>query len=285
MPDNPMLALLRDCQIQVLSGLWVVGAALLIFASMGYASGRVLRRMPDFPEKAAMLRGARWGALVMTGLMLLQLGIVLLGMQFALMMLSGSVAKAVFWAGLGVFLLRFRLESDGMTFGLQYWRHRKQAPDKLIEDWRKRQTRVERYNRICLYCWPVLCGLWLAIGGWGYWHFDRSFVAAVSDERLGMALKQELNDPRVVKVMPMHAHFEGPLYPLITYVLPQTSVQQGWQIARQTQRILAQRSERLAMSIYVRPEHGHVLARATYVPFGMTLPAGGERQHPHPRKW
>jgi hypothetical protein len=242
--------------------------------------------MPDFPEKAAMLRGARWGTPAVVSLALLSLAVMCLGANFGLAMAGIGLGKALFWTGFAVFMHRFRLESDGALVGGQYWlRYRRLGAEKWLEDWRARQPKVERYNRILAYWWPVLIALWLGIGAWGYWDFDRLITGMAADERLGATLQQELGDARIVHVVPMHSSFEGPIYPLHVNVATGTTALQGAQLAKRTRSLLAIRGEKDAWRIVVRPEYGHTLARVTYIPPGVTLPPGIGKPHPRPRKW
>lgn len=284
--SESMSELTRSWQEMLLPWLWTVGAAAIIFGAMGYASWRALRVMPDFPEKAAMLRGAKWGGLAIIALSILTTGVALLCAGCGLVVASLGLAKALLWTGFAFLLHRFQLESDGILVGGQYWlRYRRSDPGKWLEDWRSRQPKAQRYYRIMIFVWPVLILGWLSMAAWGYWHFDRMFLASTADDRLGIALKQELGDARVVEVAPMAATFEGPLIPLNVYVAPDTEAETGRQLAERLLQILAERRDGNAWRIRVRPKFGHVLAQRLYAPPGVVLPPGIERQTPRPRDW
>ncbi|MHB8996016.1 MAG: hypothetical protein ACYC63_12290 [Armatimonadota bacterium] len=275
----------RALQSGLLSGLWPAAVGVAFFAILGYVSWRVLREMPEFPEKTAMLRGASWGAPAFAGLLAISFGVMWFGTGVGLMMTAFGLGKAIFWTGFALFMHRFRLESDGLVVGASFLvRYRRLGWEKWLEDWRKGQVKVQRYNRILVFWWAVLILLWLAFAGWGYWRVDRDMLAFAADERLGMALKQQLGDPRMVEVVPMRWGFEGPLYPLKVGVTSATTPEQGKQLAEQTRQLMARRGERSAMAIYVRPSHGHTLAKLTYAPPGMVLPEGIEKRRPRPRR-
>jgi hypothetical protein len=276
---------IQTWQSGLLSGLWAAAVAVGFVAILGYASWRVLWDTPEFPEKAAMLRGAKWGASAFAGLLAITFGVMWFGSAVGLSMTGFGVGKALFWTGLALFMHRFRLESDGLVVGASFLvRYRRLGWEKWLEEWRKGQVKAQRYNRILAFCWAVLILLWLAFAGWGYLRVDRETLAIAADERLGMALKQQLGDPRVVEVVPMRWCFEGPLYPLKVEVTSVTTPEQGKQLAEQTRQLLARRGERSAMAIYVRPSHGHTLAKLTYAPAGVVLPEGVEKRHPRPRR-
>lgn len=276
----------RDWLNGLQPALWSLGGAVVVFGAMGYASWRILRRMPDIPEKAAMLRGAKWGGLAITGLAALCVCAVRLGAQLGLMLSSFCVAQALFLAGMWVFIYRFTLESEGVFAGVNWWlRYRQKGWDRCLEERRKKRQKLARSNRVLSYVWLCIIGAWLASAGSGYWHLDRMFVACAADEQLGLALKQELNDRRVVEVSPRRADFEGPLIPLNVYVTPDTSVDAGQRLSERLVQVLAGRRDRNVWRIRVRPKFGNILARKLYVPPGVTLPRGIEQQPAHPRKW
>jgi len=253
---------------------------------MGYASLRALRNFPEFPEKAAMVRGAKWGGLAFAGLVALAFGVMWLGTSHGLSMLSFGVSMGVFWAGFVTLIHAYETESNGVFVAVQYWSsYRRRGPEQWVEDWRARRAKFQRLNRVLVFVWVLLIAGWLSAGVWGYWDFDRGFLALAADARLGRELQQELNDPRVVEVVPMHGTFEGPLIPLHVYVTAGTSSEAGQRLAEQLRQALARGGERNAWRIVVRPKYGHTLTRATYAPPGVTLPPGAERQHPRPRRW
>lgn len=285
MPDS-MVEATRQWRDALLPAVWSGGVASAFFVAIGWTSLRALRRFPDFPEKAAMLRGAKWGGLAFTGLVVLSFGIMWLAAGYGLCMAGVGIGKAVFWIGFAVSLHRYRFEGDGLLLGGQYFaRYRRQGPEKWLEDWRKRQPTVERWNRILVFWWPVLILLWLSFGAWGYWHSDRMLLAIAVDETLGKTLQQDLGDPRVVKVVPMRWLFEGPLFPLHVHVAVGTTKEAGDELAERLRRLLSLRKDGTAWRITVRPRYGHTLARATYAPPGVILPEGVEHQHRKPRRW
>ena len=257
-----------------------------MFALLGHASMRAFRVMPDFPEKAAMMRGARWGAVALLGLSLASVGTISLGLRLGLICASGGLAHAILLSGFFALFYRFQVESEGLFAGARYWlNYRHKGWEPWIKEWRSRQLKVKRQWRVMVFLWPVLILVWLSFAAWGYWHIDRMFLASIADERLGTALKQELNDLHVVEVVPMRSSFEGPLYPLMVHVTPGTTAQQAQQLAERTRQAFALGHDRYAWNIHVRPEHGKIIGRALYTPPGVLLPPGIERQPPRPRDW
>lgn len=286
MPASMAELLARDWQDMLPPVLWSIGVVAVTLGAMGYASWRMLLRMPEFPEKAAMLRGAKWGAPVFIGLLAVYSGVVLLGARCGLIVAEIGLGRAVLWSGTAILLIRFRLECDGLLAWPQYWlRYRRQGAERWIEDWREKQPKAHRQSRVLAYLFSGLVLLWLGVAAWGYWRFDRAFIAMAADERFGLALQRELGDARVVEVMPTNATFEGPLLPLFVYVTPHTDAETGRRLAERLAQILASRPGRNAWRIEVRPKHGHIIAKRLYVPRELTLPPGIEKRHLRPRDW
>lgn len=277
---------LHEWQLALLPALWGASIGVALFALLGYLSWRVLSRLPDFPEKSAMVRGSVWAAPALAVLAAVPFLSVWFGAGLGLPMAGLGIGKALFWAGFAWLYWRFRPEMDGMFKGVTYWlRYRKRGLEAFRSDHLAAREKLRRYDRIVGWCWPVLVACWLGLGVWGYWHVDRMVIGAAADERLVAMLKQELGDPRVVDVMAMRAGFEGPLYPMLVHVTAATTAEQARAMAERLRQALARRGDKSAWFIEVRAKYKRDLASAMYVPPGVTLPPGIERQPARPRKW
>lgn len=266
------------------TGFYVTVVCVLLFVICSYLSLRFLRGLPDFPDRDAMLRGARWGGVVAVLVSGVYLGFPVLGISVIHTPLSSLfVAKAflytvVFW------LAMWRAEefSGAMAclLRLRYWRKFD------LEAWlRDREAAAQRSRRAARWVPWLLAAvvvLQLGMAGWSYGKFDREFALWAREERFSRELQQALAGPEVEEVLAVPHLWAGPLYPLIIQVHTGTTSAQGRTLVERMKHVLAARQDRRMWRIYARPEHGHTLAQGYYVPLGMTLPPNADKLRPTP---
>ncbi len=265
-----------------LQSLLGAGAMCLLVLSMGYASFRLLFPLPDFPEKRAMLRGARWGGPVFLAITVGLLAALWLGWRYTSYCVTTlAFGKALAWVLIAVLFLRFDPETTGFfAFGYLLRPNRAESLDEWLHRWpRGRERSEQRWPRVMRLLWPWLMFvpalMWLAIGVWGGWRIDRVFALVAREERFNQELQAALASPRVEEVISMASVSQGPPYPLAIQVQYGTTPAQARELVRALQGMLAQRGDRRAWRIYARPEHGKKLAEADYwppVPRGETVP-------------
>jgi len=276
---------ISDLSQTLVISLYGPAVVLLLFGVSGHVSLRYLRRLPDFPEKPALIRGAKLCGVALASVFLLNLVVTWLTVRAGMVASGAILGMATMFGGMAVLFARDRVEWEGFNF----WRWpRKFGEQEAVNEWRRMRQRTQRQRRWLPYLglahWVAVAAL-LSFAAWSYWHMDRWLIASCAEERFVKMLQHELGDPQVQEVVPMSTDYEGPLFPMCLHVPGTMSKAEAERAVDQMRQQLMKHGEKRAWRIYARPEHGHTLARTVYVPPGVVLPPGTENQRPQPRHW
>jgi hypothetical protein len=277
-------AVLAACGREV----WFVAAVALLCVVVSYLSLCFLRGLPDFPDKAAMLRGARWGGLVVAAWLLVNTVLICLGLRFSDYPLSGMILSNALCIGtFHLLVVRRGDEFIGTLACLNRLRLRPFDFGRWLED------RAQSKARACLgrrQRWIAHIGLALGLAGYlclaasAYFEFDRWFAGAARDERFGARIRDAVALPEVRDVVSFGpAQYRGPIYILSVHVRPQTTPDQATAFVERVRAALSARKDMNLWRILIGAERGHTLAKGYYVPEGMTLPPDADHMRLPPR--
>ena len=262
---------------------WMCGGLAAVCLAVSYISLRFLRRLPDFPDKPAMLRGAKWGGLVFSAWLAVMVGLSDLCLRTDYSRSGSLLVQALWLAGLFWFLLRFRVEGDGTLAAFTRLRVRPFDFDRWLAD----RNRVTANNRKWLWLTCVVaavnvgCMGWMAVRRIGQ---DRHMAAVALDTAFGAQLQRLMGMPEVQSIETTGpAAFQGSVYSLDIQVRFGMTTVLAESVAKRARDALDVQGDRLFWRIRVVPERGRPLAVDYYVPAGMTLPAGADQIRPRPR--
>jgi hypothetical protein len=277
MGENPFASYFGD--------VWTLWLGALIFIGVGWYSLRLLRRLPDFPDKPAMLRGAKWGPLVVIAWCALAAALGGLCARSAGFRTSGpALVHAVRLAGFFWLLLRSGPEAEGLGFALTQFRLRPFDSDKWLAERERSKTGSRKWRWVLYVLAAIVVSGWVALAGWTYWHEDRWLAAMAQDERFGAQLREAMGVSEVEGISADGpAETRGRLCALFVHVSPGTAVERGKEIAERAREVLAARQDKHILRIHVGPEHGRRLAKVYYVPEGMTLPPDADNYYSRER--
>ena len=273
----------------------------------GWASLRLLRRVPDFPGKDEMRRGARWGGLGLVGLffliMVVQIACMALLPWKTTVLVSHQMISAIVVAIIAV-LVGKRL--DPYLPGLVMWRAPYDKPFATgfisrrpfdIYEWlawreaRREHVRASRWWRVGR--WAVVVMLAFSVGSWLWmihWvsRLDRDIAEQARLEKLAANLKAEMNDPQVTELEfhgKMTSMERGPSWPAtaLAKLQPHASQPEAEQVAQRIEGFLSRHHERQVWSIWVQVERSRIRVREEYDPrTGQTGPMPtGSRSSAH----
>jgi hypothetical protein len=267
-----------------------------------YASLRRLRQLPDFPEKPAMLRGAKWGELVVGAW--LAASVTLFGVLHRSIdpyVLTGFLQYASFWGGLTWLGLRFEMESEGMTADSSMARVRPFDLDKWLSEVRGRHVRSRKWDWVYAACAVAALAGYIGAQNAGYHDMIRRQALEAQNPGQSDIARQEPLDARaadlgarlqarmgvsdvdaVVAMGPTVS--PGPVYLLYIYAWPGVPPESAAAMADRAREALAVVEPPLCWRIIVTPKFGAALDEGYYVPRGMTLPPvtveGSPPRHP-----
>jgi hypothetical protein len=275
--------------------IWCILALFWLVAGVAsYMSVPRLQGLPDFPEKRAMLRGAKWGWLVVgawfaASFMLLSL----LHRSVSPYVLSGLLQNASFWGGLTWLGLRFDMEREGMWSDSSMDRVSPFDLDRWLEEVRGRHARSRKWEWVALACAVAALAGYIGVQNAGYRDMLRRQALEARDPGhhqvarpepldaraadLGARLQQRMGVLDVGAVVPMGpAASPGPVYLLYIYAWPGVPPKSAALVADRARQALATVEPPLCWRIVVTPKFGAALDEGYYVPKGMTLPDGGQ---------
>jgi hypothetical protein len=275
--------------VDMVGALWPAGAIMVgLLWAIGMASLRFLRGLPDFSDRPELIRGAKWFWLWMSGSVFIPWvlssvamfltpvpcsgSFLCFGLVFLLHTLGDRALPGLTDGGLAIMSA---LGPDLRRLGFEEWLDKRERT-------RAKQERAMRVLRV------VQAGVLVAFVGatvWAYLAVDSRWIIPMwRDQRFSQAITRDLASPQVTDVLAMGSAFEGPIYPMVVHVRPDTTTERAAQVAEGIRQVLMTKRERLLWRISVRPGRGHTLARTYYVPEGMTLPANADRMLPQPRR-
>ncbi|MCD6361025.1 MAG: hypothetical protein J7M38_09185 [Armatimonadetes bacterium] len=195
-------------------------AEFAFFPVLGWVSLRYLRAASDFPHKREMIRGAKWGGLIMS--------LVLMGPIFAGMVMYhrevpyASTVFGGFYMILGAYLVVARWwlvwETAGVFVALSLASERlKGEPTDLptaISKWE--EQRQSRWARAIPWVGGVIFLLWTGITVLAFVPMDRQMQAIKADRALEAEAAQALGDlPLKTVMVDRQWHIWSPLMPIM----------------------------------------------------------------------
>jgi hypothetical protein len=182
-----------------LSGAWIVLLGVLLCVVMSHLSYRFLRKLPDFPDRPAMLRGARWGGLVIASWAVICAVFGALCAEFTALRLSGPyLFEAVCLAGFLWLVLRGGSDFDGVVAIITQLRTRPFDLDQWLADHARRKAEGRRWRLVLCLCLAFAMATYLGMAWLTYHENDRPLAADAQDTQFGSRV-HDPTDPAQVR--------------------------------------------------------------------------------------
>ncbi len=282
--------------------LLLIYAVFLVYdVAVGYASWRVLLRLPDFAYRREMLWGARWMSAIVTAVFGVALGVTYCGASYTdYPLTSVIVGGAVFTLGMHQTMLLLPMRTEGWLFCLTALGARLRGKQLDLEAWVTKRVRqyhnpwikygLGRGVQIALlltYAYLVLAFTYPV---------DRDFARGDREQRIADQAAADVRE-RLQEQMVAEVRAYGPIdldslegvgtasqargslreilaiddppraqkpFHLVAEVTPDTSVEDAQGVLEQVRAALEERQESRYWQVTVKVKEGEVLARGEY---------------------